>query len=109
MTMHTSLPLSLWIVPVLLIVMCIPMILGKVPRNRLYGFRTPYTLSSDEIWYRANKITGIAVALSGVFWLAVSWLLPERMGAAGIQWAQLLGPVSLGLAIAVSAWLIYKK
>jgi SdpI/YhfL family protein len=42
-------------VPLLIIVLSIPMILRKVPRNSLYGFRTAYTLSSDEVWYRANK------------------------------------------------------
>lgn len=36
----------------------IPLIAGRVPRNPLYGFRTPKTLSSDAIWYAANSFMG---------------------------------------------------
>jgi hypothetical protein len=42
------------IVPGLIIAVAIPLIIGKVPRNRFYGFRTRYSLSSDEVWYRAK-------------------------------------------------------
>jgi len=68
-------------VPVIIIVLSIPMILGKVPRNSLYGFRTAYTLSSDEEWYRANKISGIALLVAGAFWLVIGYALPARRGA----------------------------
>jgi hypothetical protein len=37
------------LVPLVIILLSIPMILGKVPRNSVYGFRTAYTLSSDEV------------------------------------------------------------
>jgi hypothetical protein len=30
----------LWIVPVLTIALSIPMVFGKIPPNRFYGFRT---------------------------------------------------------------------
>jgi hypothetical protein len=36
-------------VPILLIALAIPLILQKIPRNGFYGFRTPYTLSSDDV------------------------------------------------------------
>ena len=42
--------------PVLLIAVSIPLMLGMVPRNHWYGFRTPKTLSSDSVWYPANRI-----------------------------------------------------
>ena len=35
--------------PILIIVLSIPLIFGLVPRNGLYGFRTPTTLSSDPL------------------------------------------------------------
>jgi hypothetical protein len=100
--MHSSLPF--WVVPVILIVLSVPLILGKVPRNRLYGFRTAYTMSSEKIWYRANKIGGIAVLTSGLFWLAIGWLLPAWMGptADAYTLVQVLGMVSLLIAIVVS-------
>ncbi len=101
----------LFLVPLLIIVLSIPMILGKVPRNSLYGFRTAYTLSSDEVWYRANKISGIALVISGVFWLAIGWALPVWMGATAQTYrlVQIFGLSSLGVALAVSTWLTYRK
>lgn len=32
----------------------VPLILRKVPRNPVYGYRTRRTLSNDKIWYEAN-------------------------------------------------------
>jgi hypothetical protein len=34
---------------------CIPLILGRIPPNRLYGFRVRKTLENPEIWYPVNK------------------------------------------------------
>lgn len=36
----------------------IPLILGLVPRNRLYGVRTSKTLADDHAWYPANRVGG---------------------------------------------------
>jgi hypothetical protein len=41
--------------------LAIPLALRKVPRNGLYGFRTPKTLSDDAIWYEANAYFGWAL------------------------------------------------
>jgi hypothetical protein len=32
----------------------LPLILRKVPRNPVYGYRTRATMSDDNIWYEAN-------------------------------------------------------
>ncbi len=40
------------------IMISIPLILRKVPRNVIYGFRTPTTLKNDFIWYEANACFG---------------------------------------------------
>jgi hypothetical protein len=46
-------------VPALLIgIAAIPLILGLVPRNRMYGFCTSRTLSDDSVWYRSNRFGG---------------------------------------------------
>ncbi len=99
------------LVPLVIIVLSIPMILGKVPRNSLYGFRTAYTLSSDEVWYRANKISGIALLIAGVVWLIMGFAVPAWMGrtAQAFRLVQFLGLGALGGALALSAWLTYRK
>jgi hypothetical protein len=42
----------------------IPLILRKVPRNVLYGFRTCRTLSDDFLWYETNAYFGRGLAVS---------------------------------------------
>jgi len=51
---------------VLLAVCGVPMWLRKVPPNRVYGFRTPRTLSDREVWYEANAIAGRALFYGGL-------------------------------------------
>ena len=46
------------------ILIAIPLIFRKLPRNGLYGFRTRKTLSSDEIWYDANAYFGRAFLIA---------------------------------------------
>jgi len=36
----------------------LPLIARRVPRNIIYGIRTPLAFSSDENWYRVNAIGG---------------------------------------------------
>ena len=36
----------------------VPLILGRVKRNRWYGLRMSRTLASDEAWYPANRFYG---------------------------------------------------
>jgi uncharacterized membrane protein len=50
----------------LLVCVAIPLALGKVPRNSLYGFRTRAALSDDRIWYPTNRALGRAFAVSGL-------------------------------------------
>jgi uncharacterized membrane protein len=57
------------LVPLLVIAISIPLILGKVPRNHWYGFRTPKTLSSDAVWYPANRIGGKYLCVAGMIQL----------------------------------------
>jgi uncharacterized membrane protein len=97
--------------PVVLILLAIPLVLEKIPRNRLYGFRTAYTMSSDQVWFRANKISGVALLLAGFVWLCLGMLLPAVMAStqSAIKLARLFGMGSVILAVAVSLWLTYKK
>ena len=49
----------------LVILICVPMILERVPPNNWYGFRTPRTLSDPNVWYPANRIAGQYLAVAG--------------------------------------------
>jgi uncharacterized membrane protein len=55
----------------------VPMLQGRVPRNYVYGFRTPKTLKNDHIWYLANAFAGRAMLIAGgVIVLGSLLLLP---------------------------------
>ena len=62
-------------VPLLMIALGLPLIFRLVPRNYLYGMRSPRTLwTTEEIWYRQNIITGIVMVGGGIIWLVVATL-----------------------------------
>ena len=85
------------------------MILGKVPPNGAYGFRTPKTLSSEDVWYPANRAAGwfmsAAMAISICFNLALSWAFPEWPLDRAVSW--MTGGTMILLALSVLASFIY--
>jgi uncharacterized membrane protein len=54
------------IVGIIYIALGIPLLLGRVRPNAWYGCRTQKTLSSKEIWYPVNRVTGRYMIISGV-------------------------------------------
>ena len=42
----------------LIAALSLPLILGKIPPNPWYGFRTPRTLGDPAVWYPANAYAG---------------------------------------------------
>ena len=48
------------------VLLSIPLILRKVPRNIAYGFRTRATLSDDFVWYEANAHFGRGLLIASV-------------------------------------------
>lgn len=60
---------------VFLFLLNIPLYLGKIKRNGWYGFRTPRTLSSDEIWYPVNRESAINFMFACVVILLTSLVL----------------------------------
>ncbi len=88
---------------VIFIVISVPIVLGMVPRNRIYGVRTRRTISSDEIWYPANRHGGIAIALASAVYLLVARIVPYHEGAPGdfgvflVHLTAWVGPLVLAL------------
>jgi uncharacterized membrane protein len=80
--MHASIivPISLIVVGFVGIGLSIPMLLNKIPRNQVYGFRTKLTLSSDEIWYPANRLAAKLLIGWGIVNVLIAipalWMLP---------------------------------
>jgi hypothetical protein len=65
------------IVGVGMIALAVPLYLGWVPRNSIYGVRFPATLAHDEIWYPINARGGrdmIAIGLTSLGLVVISYL-----------------------------------
>lgn len=46
--------------------------IGKLPRNRLIGFRLPWTLASDEVWERTHRFAAPIMVAGGLVLFIVS-------------------------------------
>lgn len=92
-----------FVVPLVVLALAIPMILQKVSRNYFYGFRTPRTLSSDRVWYRANRASGIAMACASIVWLIAALIVPLTVEPEVAHHRVLaIGLTALGVALAAS-------
>jgi uncharacterized membrane protein len=55
--------------------------LPKVRFNSLFGVRTPWTLASERVWDRSNRIAGAWLLIAGLIAVAGGVLLHDRMAA----------------------------
>lgn len=98
-------------VPLLVLLLSIPMVLGTVAPNGAYGFRTPKTLSSPEVWYPANRAAGwfmlAAMVVSICFNRALWWAYPEWPLERTLSW--MTGGMMIPLSISLLASFIYLK
>ncbi len=53
----------------------IPLMLRKVPRNVVYGFRTRSTLASDEVWYDVNAHFGRGLLIASILSVVAMFFL----------------------------------
>jgi uncharacterized membrane protein len=84
----------------------IPLIMKFVPPNRLYGFRTPRTLSNREVWFRVNHFAGWALLVAAAMSASIFVLRPEL--ASGRSFYGLVVFV-VPLVIAVGASVAYLR
>jgi len=93
---------------ILILLVSIPLVLGVVPRNRVYGIRTCKTLSDDAIWYPANRFGGWALIIASCLSIGLSWAMPYNP----IHFTTFLVPLAgflLPFVLAVLATLLYCK
>ena len=84
----------------------IPLILRWVGPNPIYGFRTPHTLSSREVWYPANVFAVRVLLIAAVVSAASLSLMPKHsLSQAWVPLFLFLAP----LAVAVVACFLYLR
>lgn len=74
---------GLVVVPMVLAAISVPMALGAIGPNGLYGFRTEASMASDAAWYASNRAAGLAGILAGLAAFAVNLTLRRRAGPDG--------------------------
>ncbi len=76
--------------------------LSKVPKNFFLGIRTPWTLASDEVWYKTHRM--------GSWWFIIAGLVTVL--GAFLQWPILVLIIvltSAGLIPLIYSLVMYKK
>ncbi|MNY48937.1 Immunity protein SdpI [compost metagenome] len=64
--------------------------LPKVRSNFFIGIRTPWTLSSEEVWYQTHRLGGKLMVAAGILVILAAWLpqpqqLAVLLGAIGFS------------------------
>jgi uncharacterized membrane protein len=78
--------------------------LPKTPRNWFFGIRSPWTMSSDEVWRRSHIVGG--------WWFVGAGLLIAVLSAAGVTMQYLLPAVLVPTVIVtafVYPYLLYRR
>ena len=98
--------------PILLGILALPLRLGKVRPNLFYGFRTPKTMSSPEIWYTANRFAGqwllAASALTILINFSLWYTRPDWPPETLTLWMACVGVIFTLLATARSLFYLRK-
>ncbi|HFG7809074.1 TPA: SdpI family protein [Salmonella enterica subsp. enterica serovar Java] len=58
----------------LLLIISIPLALKKIKPNRWYGVRTKLTLNNSQAWYQANRVYGLSMIFTVIFFFLMSAL-----------------------------------
>ena len=66
-------------VAVIIAATAVPLLVGWIPPNLYYGFRTPRSMSSPEAWYRANEILAWHMLISQAFALRTKRFITKAL------------------------------
>ncbi|HOB73487.1 MAG TPA: SdpI family protein [Phycisphaerae bacterium] len=92
----------------LLIALMVPLLLGRIPPNGWYGFRTPAAFRSTHNWYRINRLAAIWT----IVYLAIAGMVCAGLILHGITGPQLgwFGAAALlGLVPVMLVLIIYTE
>jgi hypothetical protein len=63
--------------PLTTIFVAVPLVLGMIPRNGLYGIRVREAMESDASWYAINRLGGAALIGASLVWIAAAMYAPR--------------------------------
>ncbi|MGE5425492.1 MAG: SdpI family protein [Bacillota bacterium] len=77
---------------------------GKIKRNWFVGIKTPWTLSSENIWNKTHRLGGRLFMVWGLLMILAPWLT--------FQWGMLIvlgGVIALVIGVYAYSYVLYKK
>jgi hypothetical protein len=80
--------------PIMIMLVCLPLLFGLVPRNRWYGVRVREAVASDAAWHAVNRVGGMALIGACLIWLAAASYAPR-------EYVKPIGVVAIVLTIAL--------
>jgi uncharacterized membrane protein len=99
-----AMPTSRLLVGIGLLFVVLGNYLPKVRSNFFVGIRTPWTLSSDEVWVRTHRLAGKLMVVMGIALMGSAWLPPSW--AFGVVIASALG---LTVVTFVYSYWLYRR
>lgn len=88
-----------------ILVISVPLLLGKVKPNALYGFRSARTLADPQLWYAVNRSGGGAMTVAGAASALSPWIVRMTLDGRGFLPIVLTnGAVTVGAVLAAAAW-----
>jgi hypothetical protein len=88
-------------------IVAIPLAIGVIPRNRLYGFRTKRTLADDPVWYRVNRAAGFGIMIASAIYGTVAMANPYNRDFS--VWLVHLAAFAIPLIVALGVAARYAK
>lgn len=65
----------------IILLLAVPLILGLIPPNKIYGVRTAETLADKRLWYQANRYGGWTFFISSLIYLGIAGIFPSAAGS----------------------------
>jgi uncharacterized membrane protein len=77
--------------------------MGNFRPNYFVGFKTPWTLNSDEVWIRTHKLAGKLWFWGSLVGMALYFVIPKR------EWVFIPLLITLVVVPAIYSYVIYQK
>jgi uncharacterized membrane protein len=95
----------------LFFILAVPLVLGIIPRNWIYGVRTRKALADDRVWYSLNRVGGLILMLASIVYFLVALIWPYHKTTSNnfeIFYIHLAG-FTAPLVVVVAAVLFYER
>jgi len=103
---HSMPNLNFGVLGLALLIVLIGNFLGKSRSMFFIGIRTPWTLSSEEVWSRTHRLGGRLFVVLGLLALAA---IPLGVAGALILRGLLVGLVLAALSLTAWSWLLWRR